>query len=115
MSPWADLGGQQSALAGVAAEDVGEPRGHHDPEAVVISAHTACSREDPVPKSGPATRTDPAAYRGCVEDELRVLRQAAKSPSSNPSGHPLEVLRRDDLVGVDVAAPQRDADAGVRL
>ena len=34
-SSWATCGGQQPALAGVAAEDVGEPRRDHDPEAVV--------------------------------------------------------------------------------
>src|SRR5579875_1267444 len=29
------------------------------------------------------------------------------------SGDPLEIDGRDDLVGVDVAAPQRDSDTGV--
>lgn len=31
-----ELGGEQSLLAGVAAEDVAEARGEHDPEPVVL-------------------------------------------------------------------------------
>src|SRR5689334_25298079 len=49
-----------------------------------IRAHTACSRLDPVPKSGPATRTEPSAYTGLLRRKDSSLRQAAKRPSSKP-------------------------------
>src|SRR4051794_17511462 len=49
-----------------------------------MSAQTACSRELPVPKSGPATRTEPAAYAGSLRMKVSSLRQAAKRPSSKP-------------------------------
>ena len=67
-----------------------------------------------MPKSGPATRTEPAAYARVVEDERLVLAPGGEQAVLEAgAGHPLEVLGRDDLVGVDVAAAQRDADAGV--
>src|SRR6478735_2984702 len=49
-----------------------------------ISAQTACSRLEPVPKSGPATRTEPSAYTGLLRTNDSSLRQAAKRPSSKP-------------------------------
>ena len=48
------------------------------------SAHTACSREEPVPKSGPATSTEPAAYTSLFSTKSGSLRHAANSPSSKP-------------------------------
>jgi hypothetical protein len=48
------------------------------------NAHTACSRDDPVPKSGPATSTDPAAYASWFSTNPGSLRQAANRPSSKP-------------------------------
>ena len=67
-----------------------------------------------MPKSGPATRIVAPAYCGWLSTKSGSLRQAANSPSSKPVlGHPLEVDGRDDLVGVDVAAPQRQRGPGV--
>ena len=49
-----------------------------------------------------------------VEHEVGVVAPGGEQPVLEAgAGHPLEVDRRDDLVGVDVAAAQRDADAGV--
>src|SRR3712207_3792052 len=49
------------------------------------SAQQACSREEPVPKSGPATRTDASAYCGWLSTKSgSFLRQATNRPSSNP-------------------------------
>src|SRR6476619_7363105 len=47
-------------------------------------AQTACSRDEPVPKSGPATSTEPAAYAGRLRTKVGSLRHAANSPSSKP-------------------------------
>src|SRR4051794_16952809 len=49
------------------------------------NAQLACSREEPVPKSGPATRTEAPAYCGWVSTKSgSLVRQATNSPSSNP-------------------------------
>src|SRR4051812_10077622 len=49
------------------------------------SAQTACSREEPVPKSGPATRTEASAYCGRLSTNSgSFFRQATNRPSSNP-------------------------------
>src|SRR4051794_17750878 len=49
------------------------------------SAQLACSREEPVPKSGPATRIEAPAYCGWSSTKSgSFLRQAANRPSSNP-------------------------------
>ena len=79
-----------------------------------MSAHTACSRDEPVPKSGPATRTEPLSKGGWFRTNDGSLRHAANRPSSKPgSGDPFQVDRRDDLVGVDIGAAQGHADPGV--
>src|SRR6476620_4725333 len=49
-----------------------------------MSAQTACSRDDPVPKSGPATRTVAPSYCGWLATNSGSLRHAAKRPSSKP-------------------------------
>ena len=48
------------------------------------SAHTACSRLDPVPKSGPATRMLAPWYTGWLSTNSGSWRQAANSASSKP-------------------------------
>ena len=68
-----------------------------------------------MPKSGPATRTVAPCALGAVEDELRVLAPGLEQPVLEAvAGDLLEPVGRDDLVGVDVAAAQRDGPAGVR-
>ena len=49
-----------------------------------ISAHTACSREDPVPKSEPATSTEPWLYGSTLRTNDGSARHEANRPSSNP-------------------------------
>ncbi|SKX94717.1 Uncharacterised protein [Mycobacteroides abscessus subsp. abscessus] len=48
------------------------------------SAQTACSRDDPVPKSGPATRTEPRFQGSTLRMKSGSVRQPANSPSSKP-------------------------------
>src|SRR3712207_8574923 len=49
------------------------------------SAQQACSREEPVPKSGPATRIVASAYSGLLSTKSgSLVRQATNRPSSNP-------------------------------
>src|SRR5690606_173733 len=49
-----------------------------------MSAHTACSRDDPVPKSGPATSTLPRLNGSTLRTNCSSPRQAANRPSSKP-------------------------------
>ena len=79
------------------------------------SAQTACSRDDPVPKFGPATRTVAPAYSGRYEDEVRILSPGREEcVLETVPGDALEIHGRDDLVGVDVAATQRQGCPRVR-
>src|SRR5438477_6021721 len=47
-------------------------------------AHTACSREEPVPKLGPATRIVAPACSGRLRTKVGSARQAENSPSPKP-------------------------------
>src|SRR5262245_3261076 len=47
-------------------------------------AQTACSRDEPVPKFGPASRILAAANRSSLRTKLRSSRQAAKRPLPKP-------------------------------
>ncbi len=78
-----------------------------------MSAHTACSRDEPVPKLGPATRMVAPAYCGLVEHEVAVVAPSAEEPGAEAGAlDPLEPVARDDLVGVDVGAVEGDGGAG---
>src|SRR6202023_1413209 len=48
-------------------------------------AHTACSRDDPVPKSVPATRIVAPVYCGWLSTNEGSSRQAANRPSPKPA------------------------------
>ena len=48
------------------------------------SAHTACSREEPQPKFGPARRIDAPRYRGSFRTKPGSRRQASNSPAPYP-------------------------------
>ena len=86
-----------------------------------VSAHGACSRDEPAPKLSPTSRI--AAARpspGWSRTKRRLLERAVllEPPVAEERlgeavlvGH-LEVARRDDLVGVDVLGRQRDDPAG---
>ena len=79
------------------------------------SAQTACSRLEPVPKSGPAKRIDRARVRGSVEHEVGVLAPAREQRVLEARlRDALQEDGRDDLVGVDGGPLQRNRDAGVR-
>ena len=69
-----------------------------------------------MPKSGPGIKIVAAGVLRLVEHEVRIVAPGREQPVLESGlGHPLEVDRRDDLVGVDVAAPQRQSGAGVGL
>ena len=66
-----------------------------------------------MPKSGPATSTEPWLYGSLLRIKSGSVRRDENRPSLEPCAcDPLQVDRGDDLVGVNVAAPQRHADAG---
>ena len=74
------------------------------------SAHTACSRDEPTPKFGPATRIDAPGVLLLVEHEVGVLAPRGEQPLPEAGAlDALQPLGRDDLVGVDVGALQRHA------
>ena len=107
------LGRQQAALAGVAPEDVGESRRDDHGEPVVLQ------RPDGVlaRRARAEVGTGDARSRPCTpagSARTRVLAPGGEQAVLEPvTRDPLEVLGRDDLVGVDVAAAQRDGGAGV--
>src|SRR5699024_8924066 len=108
------LGGQQSLLTGVAAEDVGEPGGEHDLETVVLQ------RPDGVLAGGTGPEVRAGHEHGAggvgllVQHDGRVTAPGGEQRVREAgAGDPLEVHGRDDLVGVDVAAAQRYPDTGV--
>ena len=108
--------GEQSLLAAVSAEDVGEARADDDPEAPVHQGpHGVLStRARAEVRAGDEDRA--VGIHRVVEDEGLVLAPGGEEAVLEAGArHALEVLRRDDLVGVDVAAAQRDADTGVGL
>src|SRR6202042_2375720 len=49
-----------------------------------MSAHTACSREDPVPKLCPATKMVAPTYSGWLRTKSRSSRHSEKSPAPKP-------------------------------
>ena len=49
-----------------------------------MMAHTACSREEPVPKLVPANKMVAPAKRSSLSTKLRSSRQAENSPTPNP-------------------------------
>ena len=109
-----DHGDQQPGLAGVAAEDVAEPRADDDLEAVVLQRpdRVLAGRAGAEVRAGDQDRR--ARVLRLVEHEGRVVAPGREQPVLEPGlGDPLEVDRRDDLVGVDVAPAQRQGRAGV--
>ena len=109
---WSTTAGQQPALAGVAAEDVGEPRGDHDPEAVVLQRPHGVLARRPGAEVRTGDQDRGPGPRRVVEHEVGVGAPGREQRVLVPvAGDPLEVLGRDDLVGVDVAGPQRQGGA----
>ncbi len=90
-----------------------------------VSAHGACSRDDPAPKLSPTRSTWRPCISGSVEDEVRVRAAVGQVAPVVEQGARearllgrLEEPRGDDLVRVDVLCRQRDelaAEGGVRL
>ena len=61
-----------------------------------MSAHTACSRDEPVPKSGPATNTEPLSKGAQIENEGRIVApRREQTVLETRSGDPLQIDRRE--------------------
>ena len=110
-----DHAGHQPLLAGVAAEDVGEAGRQDDLEPVVLERPHGM-----LPRGARAEVGTGDEHRGplvglLVEDEVGLTGPPGGEQGvvEARAGDALEIHRRDDLVGVDGAAPQRGADAGV--
>ena len=107
-----DDGDQQAGLARVAAEDVAEPGADDDPEAVVLQGPDGVLARRAGAEVGPGDQDRRAGVLRLVEHEVGVVAPGGEQPVLEAGlGDPLEVDRRDDLVGVDVAAPQRQRGA----
>ena len=80
-----------------------------------VSAHGACSRDEPQPKLSPASRICAPCGIGRVQDEVRLRRTVGvvapvgeqRGAEAGLVGH-LEIARGNDLIRVDVV--RRDGD-----
>ena len=99
----------------VAAEDVGEPGRDDGLEAVVLQRPDRVLARGAGAEVGAGDQDRGALARsGWLRTNSGSLRQAANSAVLEAgAGDPLEVDRGDDLVGVDVAAAQRDGPTPV--
>ena len=85
-----------------------------------VSAHGACSRDEPAPKLSPTSRIFRPAIPGWSSTKRRLLERPVllEAPVAEERlGEAglvgdLEVAGRDDLVGVDVLGRERDDLAG---
>ena len=81
-----------------------------------VSAHGACSRDDPAPKLSPTSRIWRPAMLGwsrmkggSLSEPSSLNRQSRKSASARPAlSVTLRIAGRHDLVGVDVLGRDRD-------
>src|SRR4051794_28269053 len=106
---------EQPRLGRVVAEDVAEPRADDDPEAAVHQRPDRVLAGRAGAEVGPGHQDRGVGVLRQVEHELGLVGPPGDEQAvlEAGAGDPLEVLGRDDLVGVDVAAAQRDRGAGV--
>jgi P-type Cu+ transporter len=105
---------QQAGLGRVRAEDVAEPRRDHDAETVVGQRPDRVLAGRAGAEVGARDQDRRAVVLRLVEHEGRVLAPGGEQSLAEAGpAHPLEVLGRDDLVGVHVGAAQRHRAAGV--
>src|SRR5271166_87637 len=76
-----------------------------------MSAQTACSRDDPVPKSGPATNTDPLSNG----DRLRMKDGSVRHAANNPSSNPVRVTRFKKTAGMIWSVSTFDRRSGTPI
>src|SRR5262249_19329089 len=115
-----ELDGQQAVLETVAAKNVGEARGDHGAEAVVLERPRRVLAGGAAAEVAPGDQDAAASVGRVVELEIGIERSVfAEAPvieeelaEAGPLD-PLQELLRDDLVGVDVDAVERGEDAGV--
>src|SRR3954471_24372773 len=108
--------GEQAGLSRVVAEDVAEPRADDDPETAVEQRPDGVLAGRAGAEVGAGHQDRGVGVLRQVEHELGLVGApgAEQAVLEAGAGDPLEVLGRDDLVGVDVAPPQRGRGAGVR-
>src|SRR6202000_975389 len=95
-------------------EDVAEAGGDHGPEAVVHQRPDRVLARRAGAEVGPGHEDRGAVVARLVEHEVRVFAPGAEQALAEAvPADPLEPHGRDDLVGVDVAAPQRHGPARV--
>src|SRR4051794_36831646 len=109
-----DLRGEQSGLARVAAKDVTEARRDHGLEASVLQCPHRVLAGGPGAEVRSGDEHRAVVVRLLVEHERGIVAPGGEEAvAESCTGHALEVDGRDDLVGIDIAAAEGDADAGV--
>ena len=109
-----DLDGHEAVLGAVVAEDVGEARRDDGLEAVVHDRPDGVLARRAGAEVG-AGDEDGGARRSCswLSTKSRSSRHSENRPGAEAGAlDPLEPVARDDLVGVDVGAVERDGGAG---
>src|ERR1035441_5859567 len=105
---------QQAGLGRVRAEDITEPRRDHRAEPVVGQRPDRVLAGRAGAEVGARDQDRRAVVLRLVEHERRVLAPGGEQALAETGpAHPLEVLGRDDLVGVHVGAAQRHRAADV--
>ena len=107
---WSTTATSRPALPELLAEDVAEPRADHHLEPVVLQRPDRVLARRAGAEVGTGDQDRRAGVLRLVEHEVRVVAPGREQPVLEAGlGHPLQVDRRDDLVGVDIAAPQAAA------
>src|SRR5437763_15007774 len=107
-----DLHRQGPDLGAVGAEDVGEARGDHSLEAVVLQGPHGVFARRPGTEVGSGHENGGALVAVAVEDETGVVAPLREQAPAEPSAlHPLEPVPRDDLVGIAVGSVERHPGA----
>src|SRR5207249_5031333 len=107
-----ELDRQQTDLQGVVAEDVAEARGDHRAEARVLDRPRRVLAAGPTAEVGTGQHDRRAGVARIVEHEGWILPPLVEQERTEARAlDPLEVDGRDDLVGVDVGAIQRERGA----
>lgn len=108
-------GCEEAGFASVAAEDVGEAGGEHDFESVVHEGPDGVFTGGAGAEVGAGDEDGAVGVCVLVEDKVGFVGAPVVEESvvESGAGDAFEVDGGDDLVGVDVGAHERNADAGV--
>ena len=111
----ADHASHEALFPRIAAEDVGEARGQHDFEAVVLQRPHGMLARGTGPEVGPGHKNAGTLVSVLIEDEVGLVRPPTGEERilEARAGDALEVDGGNDLVGVHSAASQRGANTGM--